>query len=347
MRFRFHVTLFTAGLTVCLHAAAVQGRGSVSDLVAQVRGELQRSRSDSQVARDLRKVQLVERLDDRTIETLQSEGAGSETVAELLALRDRSASLPRPAKAAIPEPPSPSTAEKVQIWNAAHDNALSYTVSLPDFICSEVIHRYLDPGKGAWKPQDTLALKLSFFDRREEYKLMTVNNHSTSLSYEQMRGAITEGEFGSMLASIFSLKSRTNRDWDHWTLLRSRPTHVYAFAIASANSDYVITSGSSLRDEERVKVGQHGYVYIDDATKMVVRLTAIADEFPIGFDVRRVDMTLDYDFADVGGKQFLLPLHSQTILVAPPYRHRNETDFLQYRKFSADVSISYDGTVKK
>lgn len=343
MRSRLHVALFMA----CLIAAA-QGRGSVSDLVTAVRKGIERHRSDSRAAKDLRNVQLAERLDDRTIEILESEGAGPETVAELLVLRDRFSGMPLPAKPAIPEPPAPSTAAKVQIWEAAHDNAQSYTENLPDFICTEVVRRYLDIGsRGAWKLEDTLALKLTYFDRREEYKLMTVNNHSTSLSYEQMRGAITEGEFGSMLASIFSLKSRTNRDWDHWTLLRSRPTHVYAFAIASANSDYVITSGSSLRDEERVKVGQHGYVYIDDATKMVVRLTAIADEFPIGFDVRRVDMTLDYDFADVGGKQFLLPLHSQTILVAPPYRHRNETDFLQYRKFSADVSISYDGTVKK
>ena len=97
MRLRFHIALFTA----CLSAAA-QGRGSVSDLVAQVRDELQRARSDGRVAKDIRKVHLSERLDDRTIETLQSEGAGAETVAELLLLRDRSARLPLPATPAIP-----------------------------------------------------------------------------------------------------------------------------------------------------------------------------------------------------------------------------------------------------
>ena len=303
MRLRFHVALFTA----CLSAAA-QGRGSVSDLVAEVRDELQRARSDSRVAKDLSKVKLFERLDDRTVETLQSEGAGPETVAQLLLLRDRSARMPRPASPAIPEPAAPSAAEQVQIWNAAHDNALRYTESLPDFICSEVVRRYTDPNdKGAWRLEDTLVLKLTYFDRREEYKLMTVNNHSTGLSYEQMRGAITEGEFGSMLAAIFALKSRTNRSWDHWTLLRSRPTHVYAFAITEANSDYQITAGTTRRDEERVRVGQHGYVYVDAATKTVVRVTAVADDFPRDFSVQNVHLVLDYDFTDVGGSQYLLP----------------------------------------
>jgi hypothetical protein len=343
MRLRFHVALFTA----CLIAAA-QGRGSVSDLVAQVRDELQRARSDSRVAKDIRKVELSERLDDRTIETLQSEGAGPETVAHLLLLRDRSSRLPLPPTPAIPEPPAPSAAEQVQIWNAAHDNALSYTASLPDFICSEVVRRYIDANeKGGWKLEDTLALKLTYFERREEYKLMTVNNHPTGMSYEQLRGAITEDEFGSLLAAIFALKSRTNRSWDHWTLLRSRPAHVYSFAIATPNSDYRITSGTSGSDAERVTVGQHGYVYIDASSKMVVRVTAIADDFPRDFSVQNVHLILDYDFVDVGGSQFLLPLHSETVLFAPPTKHRNETDFLAYRKFSADTTITYDGTVKK
>src|SRR6185437_3973392 len=99
----------------------------------------------------------------------------------------------------------------------------------------------------------------------------------TGLSYEQMGGAITEGEFGSMLAAVFALKSRTNREWDHWKTLRGRPTHVFTFFIAAANSDYQITSGTSARNEEHVKTAQRGYVYIDAETSRVVRITAAAE----------------------------------------------------------------------
>jgi len=343
MRLRLHVALFAA----CLSAAA-QAAGTVSGLVDAVRAELQRNRSDSQVARDLRKVKLAERLDDRTIETLQSEGAGPETVGQLLLLRDRSSDLPRPAKPAIAEPPAPSVAEQVRIWSAADENSLRYTDSLPDFICSEVVRRYTDPNqKGGWKLADTLVLKLTYFDRQEEYQLMTVNNRSTTLSYGQIGGAITEGEFGSMLAAIFAPKSFTNRTWDHWTLLRSRPTHVFSFSIAVANSEYRITSGTAARNEERARAGQHGYVYIDASTRMVVRVTAAADGLPPDFPVQKVDLLLDYDFVDVGGRHYLLPLHSEMLMDAPPFRHRNETDFLAYRKFSAEATITFDGTVKK
>jgi hypothetical protein len=343
MLVRCHVALFA----VCLSAAGQSG-GRVSDLVAAVRDEIARHRSDSQAAKALRKVKLVERLDDRTVEILQSEGAGSETAAQLLLLRDQSAGLPKPAAPPIAEPPAPSPAAQVRIWNAAHENADVYTDSLPDFICSEVVRRYSDSNeKRGWKLDDTLILRLTYFEKEEEYKLMSVNNHATSLSYEQVNGAITEGEFGTLLSKIFDLKSRTNRDWDHWTVLRSRPTHVYTFSILAANSDYGITAGVPGGGSERVKAGQHGYLYIDDATRMVVRVTAVTDGLPPDFPVQKVDLQLDYDFLDVGGKQYLLPLHSETSLIAPPMRHRNETDFLGYRKFSADATITYDGTVKK
>jgi hypothetical protein len=341
MRVRFHIAFVAACLSV-----AAQGHDSVSALVAKVRADLEHNRGDNRIAKDLGRVRLSERLDDRTVETLQSEGAGPETVAELLVLRDASSRLPRPASPAVPEPAPPPASEQARIWSAAQDNARRHTQSLPDFICGEVVRRYNDSsGKGAWKLADTLALKLTYFDQREDYKLVTVNNRPTSLTLEDMPGAVTRNEFGSMLASIFAAKSHANGRWDHWTLLRSRPTHVYAFAITAENSDYQITSGTR-RGGVRVTVAQHGYVYIDDATGMAVRLTAVADDLPPDFDVRHVSMLLDYDFIDVGGTQYLLPLHSETTLSAPPFHHRNETDFQQYRKFSADATITYDGVKK-
>ena len=339
------IRLLAAVLAACLNATAQAD--SVRDLVAAVRADMEHHRSDTQVAKSLRKVKLSERLDDRVIETLESEGAGSETVAQLLQMRDRSSTLRPPATPAIEEPPAPTPAEQQRIWNAAHENSLNYTDSLPNFICSEVVRRYTDPSdKGSWRLADTLMLKLTYFDRKEDYQLIAVNNKPSHLSYEQMGGAITEGEFGSMLVAIFALKSRTNRAWDHWTTLRKRPTHVYSFAIAAANSDYTITSGD-MRNEERVTVGQRGYIYIDEATQRVVRVTAAAWGLPADFAVKKIDLLLDYDFIDVGGQHYLLPLHSETLLDAPPLQHRNETDFLVYRKFAADATITFDGTVKK
>jgi hypothetical protein len=156
-----------------------------------------------------------------------------------------------------------------------------------------------------------------------------------------LTGTISEGEFGTTLTELFALKSRTNRTWDHWTTLRGRPAHVYSFSIAARNSAYSITIGAPGREGESVPAGRRGYVYIDAATKGVVRITADIDGMPKDFAVRHANTLLDYGYADVAGRQYLLPLHSQIILDAPPNQHRNEIDFLAYKKFTADSSISY------
>ena len=109
MRLRFHLALFT----VCVIAAG-EGRGSVNDLVALVRKELGQHRGDSRIAKDIGKTILLERLDDRTIEDLQGQGAGPRTVAALKALETESAGLPAApppvAEAAkLPPPKPPST----------------------------------------------------------------------------------------------------------------------------------------------------------------------------------------------------------------------------------------------
>src|ERR1017187_9360966 len=95
---------------VCLlacFAAAAQSASSAATVVESVRAGLRLNHKDSQIAKALRKFRLAERLDDRTIETLESEGAGPGTVAELEQMRDASAHLPVPQVPAIETPPAP------------------------------------------------------------------------------------------------------------------------------------------------------------------------------------------------------------------------------------------------
>ncbi|HUI55110.1 MAG TPA: hypothetical protein VLY04_09070 [Bryobacteraceae bacterium] len=334
-------------LLACVSGMA-QSLRSINDMVATVRGGLQQNLSDSQIARSLRRIRLAERLDDRTVETLESEGAGPRTMEELMRLRDASSHMPLPLAPAIEEPPPPSPEEQQRTWLAATANAINYSESLPDFICSEVVRRYKDPtGKESFRLSDTLVIRLTYFEHKEDYKLLTVNNRSTWLSYEQTSGAITEGEFGSMLVSIFAPSSQTAYRWDHWTTLRGRPASVYFFRIAASNSSYRMTVGTNAGDRRATTAGQHGYVYVDRDSNMVVRIAATADSIPPDFPVQKAITELDYGFTEVGGRQYLLPLHAATRLDAPPFQHRNEVDFLAYRKFSADATITFGDTPAK
>lgn len=319
--------------------AAAQAGHPVNDLVTMVRTALSNSQSDSNVARLLRKYKLSERLDERTIEALENEGAGPQAVGELERLRRASAGLPIPLTAPIFEPrPAPGPDEQRRIIEAARESALDYTRSLPDFICTEVLRRY-DESKN--KPIDTLTLQLSYTGQQENYKLLTINGRPTFRSFDSVGGVITQGEFGSLLNEIFARRSEAEFAWDHGTTLRRRPAHVYTFRVTAARSHYRM-SAVGRAERYTSPVGQHGLVYVDSSTNRTIRIIAEADSIPADFPVHSATTTLDYDFVDIAGRQFLLPLRAEARMSTVDRQTRNEVEFHSYRKFGADTSITYD-----
>ena len=86
-------------------AAHAQRQMSVAELTSFIKSSVAQKNNDSQVADYIRKsIKLSEKLDDRTVEALQSLGAGPKTVAALRALSDATANL---TPAAPPTPPAP------------------------------------------------------------------------------------------------------------------------------------------------------------------------------------------------------------------------------------------------
>ena len=75
---------------------------------------------------------------------------------------------------------------------------------------------------------------------------------------------------------------------------------------------------------------------------MVTRIHLECEGIPADFPIRSVTLDQDYDFADIGGQQFMLPLHSDVRSSEGRYRSWNEVSYSQYRKFGADASISFD-----
>src|SRR5262249_9403940 len=151
-----------------------------------------------------------DRLDDRTIEDWLALGIGPKTRAALEALRDQSKTL---AVAKLPEPPKPdpppSSEEQGKILDEVRDYALNYTKGLPNFLCTQVTRRKAAPvngprfeGEPSWQTMDTLTLRLSYFEQKEDYKLILVNDRPTQQDYRSLGGATSTGEFGSMLREI-------------------------------------------------------------------------------------------------------------------------------------------------
>src|SRR5690242_21761277 len=100
---------------------------SVDNLVKFIQSTIQLKQPDRQVAEYLRHVKLSNRLDDRTIEDLQGQGAGPKTVQALKDLRDSSAALPTPPpptpKPVVTQIPPPDSIEQGKILNDVRDYA--------------------------------------------------------------------------------------------------------------------------------------------------------------------------------------------------------------------------------
>jgi hypothetical protein len=285
-------------------------------------------------------LKIAEKLDDHTVEELESAGAGPRSVAELERLRDASTALPPPTD--LPPfryGPRPSVEEQRGIINAAQQIAVNYAKSLPDFMCVEVVRRY-DDARASMDLRDTLEIKLSYFDQREAYQLLTVNGRPTVRPFESVGGATSQGEFGSLMVSIFEGKSKTSFIWDHWTTIRKHLAHVFSFRILPANSNYHLAFGQNSYGRLNAIVGQHGFIYLDRETNQILRIITVADP-PEKFPVQQSTSVLDYDFRTVGPNQFLLPVRADIRMTAGPLHTKNLIEFHDYRKFTGESSITF------
>jgi hypothetical protein len=352
MRFR----LLAAVFAVC--SVAMGQSLSVDKLIAFLKSSQQMIKAgtmtDRELANYLGKVKLTERLEDRVIEDLQGEGTlGPKTLDALRNLRDTSQSLAS-ARPILPEAkptpiPPPSSEEQAAIITAAREYALTYSKSLPDFICTQVTRRYAAAGPGSrygggaganpsWYPLDTLTLKLSYFEQKEDYKLILVNNTVTTQDYKTIGGATSTGDFGSLMREIFEPASQARFEWDHWGTLRGRRVMSFAYRVAQSRSQWHINYDRKLD----IVPAYRGLVYIDKETRQITRVTLEAIDLPASFPVRRAETILDYDFQEISGRTFLLPLKASTIMAAEDYLTKNDAEFRVYRKYSAESDIKFD-----
>ena len=349
MRFR----LLCAALLVCLVAPAQTM--SVEKLISFLKSSVEMKMSDSEVAKYLKNVKLTDKLTDRTIEDLLAAGIGPKTRDALNVLRDRSANLGTavitPKEEGPRLPPAPTAAEQAEIIRDVREYALNYTKGLPDFVCTQVTRRkaaglpgsrYAMPGASepSFQTMDTLTLRLSYFEQKEDYKLILMNNTPTTQGYQNVGGATSSGEFGSMMREIFEPSTQTHFEWDRWATLRGKLVMAFRYNVEQSHSQWMI----DYEHREHIYPAYSGFVYIDKDLHVVMRITLNADNIPPAFPIRMAKTVLDYDYQDISSHEFLLPLKAQVDMSADGILTRNETEFRLYRKYSAESEIKYDIT---
>jgi hypothetical protein len=367
---KFRLTVLVVSFALALQA---QMQMNVQQLVDFIRSELAlQQHSDKQIAAAVKKLDLTEKLTDKTIVDLQAQGAGPKTVAALQELRDKTANMKPPThdatyspatapdntltqgpgtvtlSAKAPPIPPPDSIRQQKILDLMRQYAMSYTQNLPNFICVQVTRQYVDPyGGDHYRSIGNILARVSYNEGHEKYNVYSVNGQLVNTSMEGLPatrtgGAISTGEFGSLMREIFESRSQAEFGWDHWATLRGRRMAVFNYFIDSGHSNYSITYEAGRPDEQRIITAYKGLIYADENTGEIDRITFVAVDIPSSFPVTKATEILDYDAVDISGQQYVCPLVAKLYMRAEHQRSKNEIEFRNYRKFGTESTITYD-----
>ncbi len=322
---------------------------TVAEVTGFVKSSVQQRLDDRQVADVLKKTKLTEKLEPSVVAELQASGAGPRTMAALKDLADASASLPPPAAPA--EKPAArlsvmSTAPDVQtqaaIIEKIREYALNYTQNLPNFICTQVTRRQADPtGTGDhYQTIDKIQEQLTYNDHHEQYKVVMINGQMVqNKDHEKLGGAVTSGEFGSMMAEIFVPDSEAEFDWHHLGKWDGHVVNVFSYRVRQPLSHYTIEHTPSGR---KIIAGYHGLIYADRETNAVRHITLETEDIPKDFPIQDVKTELTYDVAKIADQEFILPLKWEMHSRDGKYLVWNSAEYALYRKFETTTTLTFD-----
>ena len=231
--------------------------------------------------------------------------------------------------------------EQARLLGLAREAAMRYSASLPSFICEESVQRGEITGPRYATP-DNLTIELTF-DGGEKYKLIAINGYHTEKSLGSIGGLVSGGEFGSLMIRIFEPSSAADFKWKSWSTVRNHRAAVFTYRVPRARSHYLV---GFFTDSGRLLSGAAGYrgeVTLDAEVEpgRVLRLTAEAYDFPARLRIVRSTMAVDYDFVDISGREFSLPVRAESHLEREGHDSHNLVRFIDYRKFEVESTLAF------
>ncbi|HVN03417.1 MAG TPA: hypothetical protein VMT86_03305 [Bryobacteraceae bacterium] len=222
----------------------------------------------------------------------------------------------------------------------AREAAATFLESLPNYFCQEIMTRYQSSSHPAnWQPLDVVSMALVYDHGQESYRNIEINGKATKKSVEDLPGAWSTGEFGSVLADLFS--PNTGADFEYRSQSRSagRAAMVYDFEVEREHSHWRIMVASQL-----IQPSYKGSVWIDKETNRVLRIEMQATHLPEAFPVDHVEMATDYQFVRFGDREFLVPVHADSLACqrGSDDCNRNAIDFRNYHKYAGESTITFE-----
>ena len=221
--------------------------------------------------------------------------------------------------------------------------AMAYTENLPNFICTQITQRYLRRlPKTGWVRVDNFVAELTYYDKQEHYKLVSVGNRSaaSNATLETLKGTTSTGEFGSSLNYLFDPATGTRFRFEGIDHSRGSPTVRVGFRVPKETSkrSIIFREGTT---ELGVVTPYRGRCWIDPDSLQVVQIKERAYRIPDTFPITRSEGSTEYDRVEISGQRHWLPVRAEVLLENRTARlhTRNVIQFKQYRKFGSDVKF--------
>ena len=241
--------------------------------------------------------------------------------------------------------PAPDAAEQQHVLNTVAEFARGYIARLPDFTCRRVTQHFRKKaGPGNWEPQVKVAQELSYYGQEEHYQLVEVNDapkKKVPMSVMAEGFISTNGNFGWILAQLFEPATQPAFQWKGWETLRDRPVYVFSYRVALENSraqSSRCVSWVLFQNCKAITYGYHGRIYVEKDGLRIMRITLEPEDVPPSHSPG--NESVDYERVSVAGGEYLLPVADTYETQTGKILFRNESVYRDYRKFTAESSMS-------
>jgi hypothetical protein len=224
----------------------------------------------------------------------------------------------------------------------AREAAFSFSETLPNYIVKQYTTRYATGaargGRTSWQVLDNVTADVIEENGTEKYKNILVNGKPPKENVEES-GSWSSGEFSSLLLDIMSPSTGADFHGKRDSKIVNRDAFRYDYSVEQPNSHWKVESRG-----QTYSPAYTGSIWIDKETARVLRIELAAQGMPRGFPLDTVESAVDYDFVLIGDGKYLLPVHSEALSCGRGTSDcsRNVIEFRNYRKFTAETSITFD-----
>jgi hypothetical protein len=178
-----------------------------------------------------------------------------------------------------------------------------------------------------------------FEDGRDQYRNLSINGKPVDKRIEDIGGAWSTGEFGTMGADLFSPATAAAFTRGHATSTAGHDAVIYDFEVDREHSHWLIQAPS-----QSIRPAYKGSVWLEKDSAAILRIEIQTDRMPKEFPFDKVESAVDYEYVRLGEQQFLLPVHAETLTCVRGTSNcsRNVIDFRNYRKYAGESTITFD-----